>query len=194
MDYKKANDYEILYMVKENDEEYLSLLIDKYKPIMVSIVKRYLPNVKKHGLEYEDLMQECYISFLDAIRTFNEHNNVMFYTYACFCMHRRVVTVCRNYSTKKNSVLSDSDFDFNMDIIEDKEANINNILSFDILNDQVRNFLNNLGIIDSSILELKFNGFSYKEISVLLDISLKYVHSRLYVLRRDMNLDLKNCY
>lgn len=192
MNYKNINDYEVVYMVKEKDDDYFSLLIDKYKPIMVSIVKKYLPSVKKHGLEYDDLLQECYVSFFDSIRTFNEHNNVMFYTYACFCMNRGVATACRNASTKKNSVLSDSDFEFDMNIIEDKKSNIANIIDFSNFNRQIRDIMNNFNIIDSSILELKLNGFSYKEISDLLDISLKYIHSRLYLLRKNMKMELKS--
>ena len=192
MNYKNANDYEILYMVKENDEDYLSLLINKYKPIMISIIRKYLPNVKKHGLEYDDLLQECYVSFLDAIRTFDEHNNVLFYTYACFCMHRRILTVCKNTNTKKNCVLSDSDFDCNIDIVEDKSADINDIISFRYLNNRVRDVLNAHDIIDSSILELRLNGFSYKEISELLDVSLKCINSRLYLLRKTLREELQS--
>ena len=195
MDYKKINDYEIVYMVKDNDDEdSLTILLKKYRPVMVSMVKRYLTTAKKHGLEFDDLLQECYICFYRTIQSFNENHDVLFYTYVCFCMNRHLATVCRNVDSKKNSVLDDSDFDFNLNIFEDKSADVMNICLANDLSNNFVSFLNSFDIMDSSIFELKFNGFSYAEISSLLDVPLKYIQSRLYSLRRSIKDELKKEY
>ena len=41
--YRDLNDYEIMYMIEENDEA-KDLLFDKYRPIVVNIAKNYLLN------------------------------------------------------------------------------------------------------------------------------------------------------
>ena len=41
MDYKQVNDYEVIYMIKENDEEARNLLIRKYKPIINKVSSDY---------------------------------------------------------------------------------------------------------------------------------------------------------
>ena len=41
MDYKKFNDYEILYMIKENDEYSRNLIFNKYLPIVKNIASKY---------------------------------------------------------------------------------------------------------------------------------------------------------
>lgn len=50
MDYKQVNDYEVIYMIKENDEEARNLLIRKYKPIINKISNKYISSVKPFGV------------------------------------------------------------------------------------------------------------------------------------------------
>ena len=70
MDYKQVNDYEVIYMIKENDEEARNLLIRKYKPIINKISNKYISSVKPFGVEIDDLVQEGMIALNKAINTF----------------------------------------------------------------------------------------------------------------------------
>ena len=45
MDYKKLNDYEVMYMIKENDDYSREILLKKYMPIVSKISSKYLPFV-----------------------------------------------------------------------------------------------------------------------------------------------------
>ena len=49
-------------------------------------------------------------------------------------------------------------------------------------------------IKDSAVLELRYNGFSYNEISILLDIPLSTVDGRLYKIRKYLQSYYKNWY
>ena len=49
-------------------------------------------------------------------------------------------------------------------------------------------------IKDSAVLELRYNGFSYNEISSLLDIPLSTVDGRLYKIRKYLQSYYKNLY
>ena len=40
MDYKNINDYEQLYLIRENDDEAKDTVFHKYKPIIISIASK----------------------------------------------------------------------------------------------------------------------------------------------------------
>ena len=64
--YKELNDNEIIYMVKE-DEENLNILYEKYKPIIINICRKHQKTGTKIGLEFDDLMQIASISLVNSI-------------------------------------------------------------------------------------------------------------------------------
>ena len=41
MNYKKYNDYELIYMIRENDNDSYDILYNKYLPVMKSIAFNY---------------------------------------------------------------------------------------------------------------------------------------------------------
>ena len=75
MDYT-LNDNEIIYLINEDNDYYRYVLFQKYKPIIISIVKDYYQ--KYNGLsilEYDDLLQEGMIGFNNAINSYNSNNS-----------------------------------------------------------------------------------------------------------------------
>ena len=58
-----------------------------------------------------------------------------------------------------------------------------------ISNENFISMKNKLSFIDSNIFELKYNGFTYKEIAVLLDISYRYLMYRVRLIRDRLNLN-----
>ena len=52
MDYKKYNDYELVYMVRENDDISQDILFKKYDPILRKIAGEYHSKFKSNGYEY----------------------------------------------------------------------------------------------------------------------------------------------
>ena len=54
MDYKKYNDYELIYMVHENDEVSTNLLLKKYYPIIFKLSHEYYNKYYCSGYELDD--------------------------------------------------------------------------------------------------------------------------------------------
>ena len=54
--YKEFNDNEILYMINDSDD-YLELMLEKYKPLINKLCKKYSKVGEIVGLEYNDLIQ-----------------------------------------------------------------------------------------------------------------------------------------
>ena len=47
MNYKDVNDYEMLYLIGEKDEEAEKTLFGKYRNLILKIAPKYLPFVKR---------------------------------------------------------------------------------------------------------------------------------------------------
>ena len=58
MDYKNINDYELIYMIRENDSD-KNIVFNKYKPLVESIAKECYKKTNK-SIDLDDLIQEGY--------------------------------------------------------------------------------------------------------------------------------------
>ena len=97
-----------------------------------------------------------------AIDHFKEQKNNIFYSYAVLCISSRLKTYVNSYLNSKNKFLNDS-----ISLDDD---------NFIYFYERLIHFKNNLDNKKSQVFELKYNGFSNKDISILLDLSVKYVY------------------
>lgn len=191
MDYKKINDYEVVYMVRENDEEAREIIFNKYIPIVRRIASDHLALAKIARIEYEDLVQEGLIALNEAINKYNERSGVLFYTFLCVCVERRILTYCRKMNSSKHYLLNtslDDEYIYSVSDNDVFEAYFNEIN----LERKFVSFKNLFDIVESNIFELRYNGFSYKEISKLLDIPVSTIDGKLCKIRRILKETLNN--
>ena len=190
MDYV-YNDYELVYLVKEESEEAVSLIMDKYEPIIKSMASYYIRNNNDIKLEYDDLLQEGRLGLIQAIRSFDEDKNVIFYTFALLCIKRKMINHIKYSKCVKNYPLYSSyEFDDTMLNPNNLIYKIDDELDYRYLEEKITIFKNNLSFSDSLIFELKLNSFSYNEISILLDIDKKKVDNRLLYIRKKLKIFL----
>ena len=86
------NDYEILYMVCDNEEISFDILVHKYEPLIYKIVKEYVKFFKKFGYELEDLMQLGYITLYKTARQYDIYNHSMFYSYFKQALNNMIIS------------------------------------------------------------------------------------------------------
>ena len=175
--YKEYNDYEILYMVGENDDDTYELLFKKYYPLILKYANKYKNSFKKYGYELEDVMQIGYISLYKATRKYKYFSENMFYTFLIKLLDNDYNIEYNKCNNLKNKCLNDSiSYDTNikgtdlsfLDVIGQYEDDyISNTL---VINDII-NFKNSLPFETSCVLELKMNGYKEYEIRKLLDIN-----------------------
>ena len=72
MNYKNYNDYELIYMVRENDVPF-DLLFEKYMPILRKLSSVYYMRYSSYGYDYEDFLQEACIAFQRAINKYDDN-------------------------------------------------------------------------------------------------------------------------
>lgn len=191
MNYKDLNDFEMFYRIRENDDIALNDMLLKYEPLIMKIARKYYSFLKKYGIDFEDLVQEGRLAISKAINTYDADGNCLFYTYVSICINRHMISLCRNITRKKRNVsFYDVDNDC-LDLISDftSEPSFCMIEKYD--DELFISYKNMFDIDDSSIFELKYNGFSYKEISQLLDFPINYINSRLSKIRRTLHF-IKN--
>lgn len=197
--YKNLNDYEQLYLICENDEYAKEKIFNKYKPIIVSIAKKYL-TYSNNRFDLDDLIQEGYIGLNRAISSFNDKENVLFYTFSIVCIERQIKSYYRQYKTLKNyhfynSYSLDMEIDDMTlsDIVEDKSILNSPTLFLDnsCLEEELINFKHSLDFRTSLVFELRYNGFKYREIADLLDISIGIVDSSIHNCKERLKKCLK---
>ena len=182
MDYKKYNDNELIYMVQENDEVYADILLNKYSPIIYKLSIEYYNKYNGYIYEVDDFYQEALSAFYKAINTYNSDKGVLFYTFVVVCIKRALSSFGRLLST---DISNNIDIDKVEYCIEDTNENPLVRESYRGLEEVLKNVIFSLSIEAGSILELRINGFTYKEISKLLDIPISSVE---FKSRRARNL------
>lgn len=178
MDYKKLNDNELVYMVQENDEDYTNLLVKKYSPVIYRLSNEYYRRFSECGYEFEDFHQEALNAFYKAIHTYNDEHSALLYTYVNVCIKRALSSFGRIAYRNRNKELDNVDICDLEYCVEDKRENPDYRESYKELEKIVKGVIFSLSLEAGAILELKINGFTYKEISRLLDIPMSSVEFR----------------
>ena len=172
MDYKKYNDYELIYMVRENDDNSKSIMMNKYTPIIKKIASDYYQKYSNFGYEYADFLQEAQYSFYQALSTYNEEKNSLFYTYVVMFIKRKLSSFSRKISGKRVSSFYRDCVSFDNDDYEDIQSNIEYIYHNLNIQDIVHDVILSSSFLSGVILELRYNNFTFREIATLLDIPL----------------------
>ena len=181
----KYNDYELVYMIKEN-EEALEYLLKKYEPLFKKLAFSFAFKYKNRGLDVEDIIQHCRIILCRTIDMYNPNNDVLFYSYLVVCLKRGIINfVNRNmYKHTQYNYMEVEDYD-NLDSFIDIYDAYENYVDYEVQT-SIINFKNTLSFLDANIFELRYNGFTYKEISSLLGIEVKKVDNSLLKVRKKL--------
>lgn len=196
--YKNVNDYELLYLVAENDEDAYNDIFKKYKQMVHIEANKIYKKCGYLGISIDDFYQAGYYGLCMAINNFDEQMGVLFYTYANKYIVRELQTLIRDNSRYKHSILSDG-VSLNMEI--DEEGNTLDILiagEKDIINKyeetikykKIIDFKYSLSFLYSLIFELRMNNFNNIEIANLLDIKYKTVDNAIMSIKNKLKKEL----
>lgn len=197
MDYRGINDYELLYMVCDDDFS-LDILLEKYKPFINQKLQRYSDCFKKYGVDIDDLRQELYLSIIYAVNNYDENSSASFYTYLNVLIEHKISNFWREQFSNRNSILLNSlslttpvyDNLTVADLLADKSLEIENIIIEEDILREIYNFCCGLPMEDAFVFELYLNGYSRISISCLLDISYKRISYLITKLKEKLEKDL----
>ena len=186
MNYKNYNDYELISMVRENDEFSYYSLFEKYKPIVKNISKEFYDRYSDYGYDYDDFIQEGYVGFQNALNKYDSSKGVLFYTFVELCIRRRLLSFTKNITLPKRNIsnkyfVSLDDLD-----VRDNSVSLNDELDYEDTMNTIKDVLYSLDLKYTAPFELKMNNFSLKEISILLEVSINSVSYRVNLVRDEI--------
>lgn len=186
MNYKNYNDYELISMVRENDEFSYYSLFKKYKPIVKNISKEFYDRYSDYGYDYDDFIQEGYVGFQNALNKYDSSKGALFYTFVELCIRRRLLSFTKNISLPKRNIsnkyfISLDDLD-----VRDNSVSLNDELDYEDTMNIIKDVLYSLDLKYTAPFELKMNNFSLKEISILLEVSINSVSYRVNLVRDEI--------
>lgn len=194
------DDYELLYMVCEDNEDAVSTIFKKYEPVIDYYARKYVKLVDGKGLDYNDLYQEGLIGLDSAIKTYKDQKNIKFSTFAFVCIKRKIMSAIRKANRKKHSILNESySIDYKLDdnnsfdnLISNNERSIEDLLvgkeQAVFFNKKIEECLTKF---EKQVYELKVHGFSSEEISKTLNKTMKSIESVLFRIRVKLRKILK---
>ena len=174
------NDYELVYLSQEKNEDAYKILLNKYMPIIISKLKPYMSRSK---VPYEDLLIEALVGFQNAIDSFKTQEKATFYTFLLICIERELEKKCGRITQKKineyEEVLLRQKTQFQKELLEYIKSSEKNpeekiINEFEI-NQILEHILEELSSYEVEVLSLRIEGLTYKEISLALDKTNKSV-------------------
>ena len=173
------NDYELVALAKEGNEDAINILYQKYRPIIVKKSENMIVRASHHGIEISDIMQEGFIALEEAIINFSENDNASFYTFAMLCINRQIINFLRKTTGGRDKILNDAvviddymeknmkdDFDTEFSLIN-KETE-NNVI------DKLRS---RLTLFEGRVFDMKLDGYSIEEIAKTLDRDTKSIYN-----------------
>ena len=178
--YRELDDNELLFMVEEN-QNYYDVLLEKYKPLIVKISKKYFKIGKKVGYELEDLIQIGSLGLLEAIKHFENSKKILFYTYIMRCIENKIKNEIKYQLTYKRKMLNETiSYDQIIDgtdnpliyFLEDKNATnpYQELLEQEIEEKYIK-FIQSLPIEVAVAYEMRIDGFTNKQIGEFLQMN-----------------------
>lgn len=185
MDY---NDYELVYLVRENDESATEILLKKYDNIIWSICyscyRRYFNY--SIDIDVEDLVQEARITLYYAFRNYNPDSDFLVYSFVVLVVKRRVVSLLNTKYRKKFINVSIDKDDSYLQIADGFYNTPDFLISEKELEDMIAGFKNTLDFEEAAIFDLRYSSFSYGDISNILGISTKLIDNKLVKIRNKL--------
>ena len=174
------NDYELVSLAKEGNEDAINIIYQKYKPIIVSKSKDAIVHANHHGIEISDIMQEGYIGLEEAINDFSENDNASFYTFAVLCINRQIINYLRKTTGGRDKVLNDAvaiDEYIDKNVISDDFDTEFSFMSHEYEVKIMDSIKKNLTSFENSVFQLKMDGYNFEEIANNLNKDIKSIYN-----------------
>ncbi len=181
------------------DEKAENEILERYKGLVVKIARSYFIL----GGEMEDIVQEGMIGLYKAIKGYDKKKNASFKTFATMCIKHQIQSAIKVANAKKNSPLSNSVSLQSFSENSDDEDFLPVSLIFQISPDEkvinkenYQNLLENIKkmLSDKEFQVLKYylKGYTYKEISNILETSEKSIDNSLSRIKSKLKKLIEN--
>lgn len=187
------SDYELVYLAQEGNEDAINLLYQKYKPIIVKKSKNAIIFATHHGIDINDIMQEGYIGFEEAIRNFSQDETASFYTFAMLCIDRQIVNYLRKTTGSRGRILNEAiTIDDTLEKVLGDGTNIeSNLMGKDRDSELILIIRNMLTDFERTVFDLKLEDYTFDEISKILNKDVKSIYNTFQRIKMKIKKNIK---
>ena len=189
------NEYELIMMIKEGDDDLVRLLIDNNKKLINSVIKKYKSLLKNSGINIEEVYDEIPKVIKNVIEHYDDKKNISFKTYFKVAFENSIKVMIRLYCGNNNllneAVMTSHNY-------AKKGINVENLAvdnSSDpllIINDKEINkellkiAKKELSKIEYQVLMCRIEGLKDAEISKILNIDKIKIYNTVYRVRKKL--------
>ena len=191
----KVSDSELLMLFHEKVEEAENMLNQKYEIIIKLILKKYVPIIKILNISFEDLYNECFALYHNALENYRNKTSASFNTYVSLIIERKVKkTIIKEYKERKKYTIiyiKDMMDNFNSDNKNAKDP-LEIICENENLEEMNNKIAQRLNEKEINIYKLMVNGLSCKDISLALKKDYYSIYRKVRSIRKKVKRELKN--
>lgn len=191
---------ELTSMICDNNEDVTDAIFDKYSYLVDVIVYKYEGTIKALKLDMEEVKQEAYYAFNDAIINYRDELAASFPTFVSLCIRRKLwnrfrITTANKNLTHLNETSINNIFVKTSDLEKlcDMKYNPEKIVITNGYYEEIASkILVSLSPREKDVFKLFINGFSSKEISNILKLNIKTVYNTLGRIREKASSIIEN--
>ena len=187
------NEYELVYLAQDGNEDAINLIYRKYKPIVVKKRKNAIVFASHHGVEINDIMQEGFIGLDEAIRNFSQDTDATFYTFANLCIDRQIANYLKKMTSGKDRILNEA-ITIN-DSLEKTMRDATDIEKYFVGRDNNKEIANlireKLTPFEKQVFDLRLKGYSFEEIANILNKDMKAIYNTFFRIREKIKKNIK---
>lgn len=190
------NEYELLYLYRQKDENAQEMMVNQYHRLIWSIVYKFQGAMNHMGINKDDLFQEGMIGLLEAIESYREDLCVPFKNFACLCAERQMRSLIRKHSGLNYALLHTS-VSLDQSLVEEEQLMVRDtIATSDYTTDPVWMFHYRYNIeqlkektkdfspLEKKVMYYRSQGYTYHEIAEKCNVNFKSVDNTIQKLKR----------
>lgn len=182
-DINNTNDFELIMLYNEENEDAKNILFYKYKYIIDVLIHKYKRFFNFLNVDMQETISECNVAFSDSLRNYNSKKDTSLPTFITLCIERRIKNILKKYSSSKYKAISETyslDYDYNEDtnmlnFLSSDADPLKNITDEEDYHELINNIHNELTNYEYDVFLLMTKGFSYIEIAKILKKSNKQI-------------------
>ena len=192
------NDYELLYLMSEQDEEAQKLLIKLYEQRIERIIRKTVSSGGGKHLrsdEFHDLKSKCMLSLIEAVNQYHDETGVPFSYYASLCITTCVRSYLRKTRSQANYMFACTSLDLDLSedegcylisLVQNNQAEFDPKWSFELKEAQnkVKEVEAQLSEDERQIWLLRKAGCTYREIAEKSGHTVKHVGYILHKIKK----------
>ncbi len=184
-------DNELTYFLRDNNENAINLIYQKYKYIIDVLINKYKMVFYALNIDTEEIRQEANLAFSNAIYSYQDDKDTSLSTFITLCVERKIKNIIKKYESNKNKILSEAmsldnnSYDTPLENIigDDKYEPLRNLETKDTIeyiNTEVKKILSSS---EYEVYKLMLNGLNYIEISNKLNKTPKQIDNSIQRIR-----------